>query len=502
MTESLLEHIKDCKSIPEALEKASAWMTDTINAALHAHGEGRSSPIIKATDTSEGGQIVGDSLRADLPAYLEPSRFFASCLHAAAKTLHACQPKEERPNQDGPRPAAVMYLFPACPQQIQEAFEQYSQDPHRKKSTLRGLQAAALVAESTNKVIEKYLDVMVALDLIGDGDKIKHIHVDLLNGGQTKQDGKTHDDVINRIKSLKVIKNDEDEASVRLVNNLNSIITKYLDVGEALGLVGHDRGLIAAELFSDGETRQIGKSHECILRKAKSVCNADLTLEQYRPVHERMNEMKAENAEQREHLATWQSEMIYLAKNLKVIDDESTYFPSDPQYAKDLGDKVGAKCYEMRAKIKQCETEQDALKEGIDAWRDQMMAIASNMRMVIEYTPPLNAATMTRIAGEIASRCNELGKELELERDRSTRMQKTIDEQRSALNNANQQIEYLRTEITKGHEANTKLALELQDRAHIDADGVNQLAAKYEIALRTIGALIVERNLSDDNGAK
>ncbi len=438
MSETLLEHIKDYTSIPEALEAASAWMMDAINAALHAHGEGRPSPIIKAADTSEGGQIAGDSPRADLPAHLEPSRFFASCLSEAAKTLHACQPKEEQQPQDGPRPAAVMYLFPACTQQIQEAFEQYSQDPHRKKSTLRGLQAAALVAESTNKVIEKYLDVMVALDLIGEGDKIKHIHTDLLNAGQTERDGKTHDDVINRIKSLKVIKKDEDEDSVRLLNNLYNVISQYVEVGEALGLIGHDRGLVVSELVNDGKTKQIGKTHKDVMRKIKNLRGEDrghVEEDALLSLREKCQELETD-------VAVWRYELIDIAKNLGVIDDSPI---KDSDAAKTIGPSVGAKCYEMRTKIKQCETE---------------------------------LATLTQ--------------ELNLERDRSTRMQNTINEQRSALNNANQQIEHLRTEITKGHEANTKLALEMQYRSTAAHQGAENTARNYKDALRIIGELYIE----------
>ncbi len=190
-------------------------------------------------------------------------------------------------------------------------------------------------------------------------------------------------------------KQEEIKATNRLVNNLKSIITKYLDVGEALGLVGHDRGLIADELFSDGETRQTGKSHDDVLRKAKSVRTADLTLEQYRPVHERMNEMKAENAEQREHLAAWQSELIHLAKNLKAIDDkEGTYFPSDPQYAKDLGDKVGAKCYEMRTQIKELKatSEVQAIsitehKTALNAAHDEIAKLKAELA-ALKAAPP------------------------------------------------------------------------------------------------------------------
>lgn len=59
--------------------------------------------------------------------------------------------------------------------------------------------------------------------------------------------------------------NNDDTKSI--VDKLHSIIDQYLDIGEALGLVGHDRGLIHAQLFQYGKHTQLGKSHKDLLRK-------------------------------------------------------------------------------------------------------------------------------------------------------------------------------------------------------------------------------------------
>ncbi len=79
--------------------------------------------------------------------------------------------------------------------------------------------------------------------------------------------------------------------------------------------------------------------------------------------------------------------------------------------------------------------------------------------------------------------------ELTLERDRSARLQRTIDEQRSALNAHVAEIERLRAELARGHEANTKLALQMQELKN-SRDG--RMRAAHEL----IGAITLDAHLA------
>lgn len=183
-------------------------------------------------------------------------------------------------------------------------------------------------------------------------------------------------------------KQEEIKATNRLVNNLKSIITKYLDVGEALGLVGHDRGLIAAELFSDGETRQIGKSHDGVMRKIKNLRgdnHGHVKEDALLSLREKCQELETD-------VAVWRYELLDIAKNLGVIDDSS--FTKDRDAAKTIGPSVGAKCYEMRTQIKELKatSEVQAIsitehKTALNAAHDEIAKLKAELA-ALKAAPP------------------------------------------------------------------------------------------------------------------
>lgn len=68
-----------------------------------------------------------------------------------------------------------------------------------------------------------------------------------------------------------ILKQGEIDAATRFAANMQKLIDQYIDVMDALGWVGHDKELIINELYSDGETHQLGKTHNDVVGKIKKL---------------------------------------------------------------------------------------------------------------------------------------------------------------------------------------------------------------------------------------